>query len=536
MEVESFANSKRKSVKLEESFSVNASNNINSSCITSDTDSTVGDPAFLGRKLGRKRKRFVGIRQRPSGRWVAEIKDTIQKIRLWLGTFDTAEDAARAYDEAACLLRGNNTRTNFWPSPSHQAHGTSVLPSRTARMLQLRIKDARARKNNDGMISESNSSQDHSLCNQFMQSKLNLEAEMPSSEEDNMPETKKILSLTSGMSNKDECMDKILHSTVPNKPPTASTNDSNEDNYLEDKDGSLNPSLTTKPLSANSIMSQRNPSKEVSQVLQTNPNKELPLLLQKTLINPNVVQTNPNKELPQLLEYKDGPLNLSLPTNPLTVNNAMVQRYSSKDGSLNLSLPSNPLPVINTMDPRNPSKGVSHVLQTNPNKELPQLLQQSYCNVEGVGGEDGNLSLSSVLMETDDSPLARSLMSVECINSEDAGINYSLHGEIADMDDDFDFSDVSELASGYSPFAIAEEIAEPVKSGTPNIFMEDEAQDSNGSVQSLEEQNSSMFREAIKRRMYERKISASLYAMNGVSECFHYTSEFAESMNLASRS
>ncbi|KAI3991381.1 hypothetical protein MKX01_034700 [Papaver californicum] len=57
--------------------------------------------------------KFVGVRQRPSGKWVAEIKDTTQKIRMWLGTFKTAEEAARAYDEAACLLRGSNTRTNF---------------------------------------------------------------------------------------------------------------------------------------------------------------------------------------------------------------------------------------------------------------------------------------------------------------------------------------------------------------------------------------------------------------------------------------
>ncbi|XP_047937908.1 ethylene-responsive transcription factor ERN1-like isoform X2 [Salvia hispanica] len=59
------------------------------------------------------KSKFVGVRQRPSGKWVAEIKNTTQKIRMWLGTFDTAEEAALAYDEAACLLRGSNTRTNF---------------------------------------------------------------------------------------------------------------------------------------------------------------------------------------------------------------------------------------------------------------------------------------------------------------------------------------------------------------------------------------------------------------------------------------
>ncbi|XAR63094.1 hypothetical protein NMG60_11022913 [Bertholletia excelsa] len=58
-------------------------------------------------------RRFVGVRQRPSGRWVAEIKDSTQRVRLWLGTYDTPEEAARAYDEAARALRGENARTNF---------------------------------------------------------------------------------------------------------------------------------------------------------------------------------------------------------------------------------------------------------------------------------------------------------------------------------------------------------------------------------------------------------------------------------------
>ncbi|KAK2986134.1 hypothetical protein RJ640_024683 [Escallonia rubra] len=58
-------------------------------------------------------RRFLGVRQRPSGRWVAEIKDSSQKLRLWLGTFDRAEEAALAYDSAARLLRGRNAKTNF---------------------------------------------------------------------------------------------------------------------------------------------------------------------------------------------------------------------------------------------------------------------------------------------------------------------------------------------------------------------------------------------------------------------------------------
>lgn len=106
--------------------------------------------------------KYKGVRKRKWGKWVSEIRLPNSRERIWLGSFDTAEKAALAFDAALYCLRGREAKFNFPDNPPNIAGGQSLSPQ------EIQVVAARFANENSRMIRSTTTSVGESSSSQVM--------------------------------------------------------------------------------------------------------------------------------------------------------------------------------------------------------------------------------------------------------------------------------------------------------------------------------------------------------------------------------
>ncbi|XP_021805010.1 ethylene-responsive transcription factor ERF017 [Prunus avium] len=83
----------------------------------------------IGKPSERNDFKYKGVRKRKWGKWVSEIRLPNSRERIWLGSYDSAEKAARAFDAALFCLRGRTAKFNFPDNPPNISGGRTLSPA-----------------------------------------------------------------------------------------------------------------------------------------------------------------------------------------------------------------------------------------------------------------------------------------------------------------------------------------------------------------------------------------------------------------------